>query len=245
MTARISPPAFSCYCASKTGSGLAFLWLDVAEVQLRLRLGRLGHGLSGWRTILAGRGLWLRLRGFGLGFGRPFLPRLHRAIASPARRPCCCLLRIRDRGWGGGGAGSGGSVGIAAPSIAQGGEEAAPRPPWAHRCCGFFVSWGKDWGKIRLQGEEKWVEWVAQWSSTSTGTSTGTSTCVIFFYRALQLPRESWWHSRVCTVNKVCNSNMIWKACMRCVELYLVALYGKIPHIWDNSLFDSVPKPDY
>uniref|UniRef100_A0A0D3H4R5 Uncharacterized protein n=1 Tax=Oryza barthii TaxID=65489 RepID=A0A0D3H4R5_9ORYZ len=127
MTARISPPAFSCCCASKTGSGLAFLWLAVVEVQLRLHIGCLGRGLSG--TILAGRRLRLRLRGFGLGFGRPFLPRLHRAIASPARRPCCCLLRIRDRGWGGGGAGSGGSVGIAAPSIAQGGEKAAPIPP--------------------------------------------------------------------------------------------------------------------
>uniref|UniRef100_A0A0E0B0W7 Uncharacterized protein n=1 Tax=Oryza glumipatula TaxID=40148 RepID=A0A0E0B0W7_9ORYZ len=85
MTARISPPAFSCCCASKTGSGLAFLWLAVAEVQLRLRLGRLGRGLSG---------VWLGLR--------PALP--------PEASSCNCfaseaplLLLVEDKGPGVGG----------------------------------------------------------------------------------------------------------------------------------------------
>lgn len=45
-----------------------------------------------------GHGLRLRLRGFGLGIGRPIVPRLHHASASPARRPCYCLLGKRDGG---------------------------------------------------------------------------------------------------------------------------------------------------
>nr|BAD29177.1 hypothetical protein [Oryza sativa Japonica Group]BAD29677.1 hypothetical protein [Oryza sativa Japonica Group] len=55
-------------------------------------------------------------------------PKASSVSASTARCPCYCLLSLRD-GRGGGGAGSGGSVGIAASSVAQGGEDAVPRPP--------------------------------------------------------------------------------------------------------------------